>query len=144
MNQNLLLLKLSTPKNQILLWESFTDIHGPRNSPQQSAIAEGFAEANSVFIVMTWVEILSRLFPSKIYIQYTIFNIYFLTKLLFTNKRYHLHVQRRVCMCYKVTYLSYIFGSLFILFLFIHVVMEQALLSCQISSYPRNSVTSHV
>ena len=27
MNWNLLLLKLSTPKNQILLWESFTDIH---------------------------------------------------------------------------------------------------------------------
>ena len=27
MNWNLLLLELSTPKNQILLWESFTDIH---------------------------------------------------------------------------------------------------------------------
>ena len=32
------------------------------------------------------------LFPSKIYIQFTIFNIYFLAKLSFTNKRYHLHV----------------------------------------------------
>ena len=27
MNWNLLLLKLSTQENQILLWESFTDIH---------------------------------------------------------------------------------------------------------------------
>ena len=27
MNWNLLLLKLSTQKSQILLWESFTDIH---------------------------------------------------------------------------------------------------------------------
>ena len=30
--------------------------------------------------------------PSKIYIQFTIFNTYFSTKLLFTDKRYHLHV----------------------------------------------------
>ena len=30
--------------------------------------------------------------PSKIYIQFTIFNTYFPTKLLFTDKRYHLHV----------------------------------------------------
>ena len=40
----------------------------PRNSPRQSAIAEGFAEANSVFIVITLAKILPRwLFPSKIY-----------------------------------------------------------------------------
>ena len=35
------------------------------------------------------------------------------------------------------------FGSLFILFLFVHMVMEQALLSHLISSYRRNSVMSH-
>ena len=29
---------------------------------------------------------------SKIYIQFTIFNTYFSAKLLFTNRRYHLHV----------------------------------------------------
>ena len=32
------------------------------------------------------------LFSSKIYIQFTIFNTYFSTKLLFTIERYHLHV----------------------------------------------------
>ena len=32
------------------------------------------------------------LFPSKRYIQFTIFNTYLSTKLLFTNKRYHLHM----------------------------------------------------
>ena len=53
----------------------------------------GFAKANGVFIVITSAKILPRwLFPSKIYILFTIFNTYFLTKLLFTNKRYHLHV----------------------------------------------------
>ena len=30
--------------------------------------------------------------PSKIYIQFTIFNTYFSAKLSFKNKRYHLHV----------------------------------------------------
>ena len=67
--------------------------HSPWNSPQQSAIGEGFAEANSVFIVITSAKILlTWSFPGKIYIQFTIFNTYFLTKLSFTNKRYHLHV----------------------------------------------------
>ena len=65
----------------------------PRNWPRQSAIAEGFAEANSVFTVVISAKILSRwLFPSKIYIQFTIFNTYLSTKLSFTKKRYHLHV----------------------------------------------------
>ena len=68
-------------------------IWSPRNSRRQSAIAEGFAEANSVFIVITSANILPRwLFPSKIYIQFTIFNTYLSTKLSFTNKRYHLHM----------------------------------------------------
>ena len=65
----------------------------PQNSPRQSAIAESFAEANNVFIVITSAKILPRwLFHSNIYIQFTIFNTYFSTKLLFTNKRYHMHV----------------------------------------------------
>ena len=68
----------------------------PWNSPRKSAIAEGFAKANSVFIVITSAEILPRwLFPSKIYIQFTTFNTYFSTKLLFTNNRYHLHVLQK-------------------------------------------------
>ena len=47
----------------------------------------------SVFIVITLAKILLRwLFPSKIYIQFTIFNTYFSTKLLFTKEGYHLHV----------------------------------------------------
>ena len=65
----------------------------PRNLPVQSAIAEGFAEANSTFIVITSAKILPRwLFLSKIYIKFTIFNTYFSTKLSFKYKRYHLHV----------------------------------------------------
>ena len=65
----------------------------PQNSLRLSAVAKGFAEVDSVFIVITSTKMLPRwLFPSKIYIQFTIFNTYFSTKLLFTNKRYHLHV----------------------------------------------------
>ena len=49
--------------------------HSPGNSPWQSAIAKGFAAANSVFIIITSAKILLRWsFPSKIYIQFTIFN----------------------------------------------------------------------
>ena len=65
----------------------------PRHSLRQSTTVEDFAMANSVFIVITSAKILLMwLLCSKIYIQFTIFNTYFLTKLLFTNKRYHLHV----------------------------------------------------
>ena len=46
-------------------------------------------------------------------------------------------------MCYKKSDQLYIFGSLFILFLFVHMAMEQALLSHPISLYLQNSVTSH-
>ena len=64
-----------------------------RSIPESQLLAKGFAEANSVFIVITSAKILLRwLFPSKIYIQIKIFNTYFLTELSFTNKRYHLHV----------------------------------------------------
>ena len=75
-------------------WEHWSlRLNSPQNSPWQSAIAEGFAEANSVFIVITSAKILPRwLFPSNIYIQFTIFNSYFSTKLSFTNKRYHWHM----------------------------------------------------
>ena len=112
----------------------------PRNSPWQSATVKGFAEVNIVFIVITLEKILLRwLFPSKIYIQFTIFNTYFSTKLSFTKKRQHLHVLEKCLKCYKKSDLSYIFGSLFILFLLVHVAMEQALLSRHISSYLQNS-----
>ena len=68
----------------------------PWNSPGQSTIVEGFVETNSVFIVITLAKILSRwLFPSKTYIQFTIFNTYFSTKLSFTNQRYYLRVLKK-------------------------------------------------
>ena len=70
----------------------FFHCNSPGNSPRHLAIVEGFAQANSVFVVITSAKILLRwLFSSKIYIWFTIFNTYFSTKLLFTN-RYHLHV----------------------------------------------------
>ena len=70
-----------------------TNLDSRRNSSRQSAIAKGFAKANSVSIVIFLAKILLRwLFPSKIYIQFTIFNTYFSTKLSFINKRYHLHM----------------------------------------------------
>ena len=66
---------------------SFLLTVSPQNSPQQSATAEGFAKASSVFIVITSAKILPRcLFGSKICILFTIFNTYFLTKLLLTNQ----------------------------------------------------------
>ena len=69
----------------------------------------GFAEANGVFIVITSAKILPRwLFLSKIYILFTIFNTYFLTKLSFTNKRYHLHVlEKRLHVLQEVRSIIY-------------------------------------
>ena len=81
----------------------------PWNSPWKLAIAEGFAEANSVFIVITLAKTLLRwLFPSKIYIQFTVFNTYFLIKLLCTNKKYHLHVlEKYLYVLQEVRYIIY-------------------------------------
>ena len=46
--------------------------------------------------------------PSKIYTQFTIFNTYFSTKFLFTDKRYHLHVlQRCLYVLQKVRSITY-------------------------------------
>ena len=73
---------LEYPPNIGNSW-NFNNSHSPQNSPRQSAVVKGFAEANSVFILITS----TKIFLSKIYIQFTIFNIYFLTKLVFTNKR---------------------------------------------------------
>ena len=74
----------------IFLEEVFTalKIHlGSRQLPRF------FSEAKNVFIVITSTKILPRWsFPSKIYIQFKIFNTYFLTILLFTNKKCHLDV----------------------------------------------------
>ena len=86
----------------------------PWNSPRQLAITKGFAEANSVFIVIILSKILLRwLFLSKIYIQFTIFNICFSTKLSFTNKRYHLHVLEK-CLCIPQEVRSIIYFRQFI------------------------------
>ena len=121
-------------------WCLIGSIFSPQNWPQQSTIAKGFAEVNSVYIVITLAKILLRwLFSSKIYIQFTIFNTYFSTKLLFANKRYHLHqLEKHLYVLQEVRSII-----LFILFLFVQVAMEQALLSHLISSYQQNSVTSH-
>ena len=67
----------------------------------------------------------------KIYIQFIIFSTYFSTKLWFKNKKYHLHVLEK-CLRATRSQINYIFGSLFILFLFVHAAMEQALLSFHI------------
>ena len=105
-----------------------------RNSTQQSAIAECFAEANWLYS-----NYLGKKIPSKIYIQFTIVNTYFSTKLSLTNKRYHLHVPE-MCLCATRSQISYYV----ILILFFHVATDQALLSRLISSYRRNPVASHV
>ena len=76
----------------------FTGQIGILNQPSKFTLAvsncQGFCRGKHCFysdhlgkkILLRW------LFPSKIYIQFTIFNTYFSTKLSFTNKRYHLHV----------------------------------------------------
>ena len=54
-------------------------------------------------------QLLRGSFPSKIYIQFTIFNTYFSTKLSFTNKRCHLHVlEKYLYMLQKVRSIIYI------------------------------------
>ena len=90
----------------------------------------------SVFIVITWAKILKILrrwlFPSKIYIQFTIFNTCFSTKLSFTNKRYYLHVlEKRLYVLQEVR--SIIYFQQFIDPLSLRS-MEQALLSRLTSS----------
>ena len=52
MNWNLLLLKLSTQKGQILLWVSFTDIHPWFNCNYLSKVLENISrEQKSVFLL---------------------------------------------------------------------------------------------
>ena len=114
----------------------------PWNSPRQSAIAKGFSKANRVFVVITSAKILLRwLFLSKIYIQFIIFNTYFST-----SKRYYLHMlEKCLYALQEVRSIIHLFLYLYYYsspFFFIHVAMEQALLSHHISSHQRNSVTS--
>ena len=86
--------------------------NSPQNSSRQLAIVKGFAEANSVFIVINLAKILLRwLFPNKIYIQFTILKTYFLTKLKFKNKRYHLQVLEK-CI-YVLQVINYIFLAVY-------------------------------
>ena len=120
-----------------------TNTNSPQNSPWQLAIAKGFAKANSVFIVITSAKLLPRwLFSSKLYIQFTIFIIYFLTK-LFTKKRYNLHVLEKSLYVLKQVRSIIFLGSLFIPFLFVYIAMEKALFSHSISPYGQNAMTSH-
>ena len=114
----------------------FVHIYSPRKSPWQSAIAEGFDKANSVFIVITLAKILPRwLFHSKRYIQFTIFNAYFLTKLSFTNKRYHLHVLEKCLYVLQEVLWLHIFKQLlfcFILLPFVHLPAPKKNKTCDI------------
>ena len=68
---------------------SCTD-YSPQNSPQQSAIAEGFAKVNSVFIVITYCR--GDYFLAK----YT-FSLQFLIFISWQN--YHLQTRDTTCMC---------------------------------------------
>ena len=108
-------------------------LNSSRNSPRQSVIAEGFVEANRVFI-------------GDYFLAKYIFSLQFL--ILISGQNYRLQTRDITCTCqgsvctyYKQSDLLYI---LVIPFLFAHVAMEQALLSRHISSYRRNSVTSHI
>ena len=114
--------KTCSPKFNLCVW-FITHLNicvcSPRNSPWQLVIAECFAKVSSVFYS-------NHL--GKIYIQFIIFSTYFSTKLWFKNKKYHLHVLEK-CLRATRSQINDIFGNLFILFLFVHVAMEQALLS---------------
>ena len=67
--------------------QEFLSYCSPRNSPPQAAIAEGFAEANGVFIVITSAKILPRwLFCSKY-----IFSLQFL--IFISQQNYHVQIR---------------------------------------------------
>ena len=91
-------------------WLSYSLRTSPQNLPRPSAIVEGFAKVNSVFIVITSAIILPRwLFSRKIYIQFTVFDTYFSTKLSSTNKRYHMHVlEKCLNMLQEVRSITYV------------------------------------
>ena len=68
----------------------------------------------SILMVMTSAKILLMwLFCSKIYIQFTFFNTYFSTKLLFTNKRYHYACAREVSVYAIRSQINYIFSAVY-------------------------------
>ena len=112
--------------------EAFKRSCSPKNSPWQSVIAEGLAEANSVFIVITSAKILPKwLLPSKIYIHFTIFNTYFLTKLSFTNKRHHLHVLKKCMYGSVICFWQFIYlPSLVLLNSFFHLIFSRSKTRC--------------
>ena len=128
---NIFFLSFSFSMNFI---ESILQLCRPQNSPRQLATAEGFAEANSVFIIITSTKILLRwLFPSKIYIQFTTFNTYFSLLLLFKwllrNKRYHLHVLEK-CLYVLQEVSSIVYFLQFIHPLSLHSRGNEVLNSC--------------
>ena len=88
---------------------SLSIIISPRNSPQQSAIAEGFVKANSVFIVITSAIILPRwLFRNKIYIQF-IQKYIFLNKIIVYKQDISLACAIEVSVCATRSQINYIF-----------------------------------
>ena len=91
------------------MWFNFS----PQDSPQQLTIGEGFAEAkNSVFVVITSVKILQRwLFPSNIYIQFTIFNAYFPNKITVYKQEISLAHAREVSVGAIRNQIYYIFSA---------------------------------
>ena len=131
-----MLVKIHQNIPKFLLWTlAILCILSPRNSPWQLAIAKGFAKANSVIRVITWEKILLRwLFHRKIYIQFT--NIIY-------KQEISLARASGVSACATRSQVNYIFSVVYSSSLFIHVAMEQVLLSDLISLYQWNSVTSH-
>ena len=76
---------------------SFASSPQPSKFTSAVGICQGFCRGKQCFYSnhlgnKNIAELIISQQNSKIYIQFTIFNTYFSTKLSFTNKRYHLHV----------------------------------------------------
>ena len=81
--------------------------------------------------------------PSKIYVQFTIFSTYFSTKFLFTDKKYYLHVlEKCLHVLQKVGSITYFWQFIYPLSLRSRG-NGTSFAFTSISSYRRNSMTSH-
>ena len=131
-----MLVKIHQNIPKFLLWTlAILCILSPQNSPRQLAIAKGFAKANSVIRVITLEKILPRwLFHRKIYIQFTI---------IIYKQAISLARASGLSACATRSQVNYIFLAVYSSSLFVHVAVEQVLLSHLISLYLWNSVKSH-
>ena len=104
----------------LLLTLAILCILSPQNSPRQLAIAKGFAKANSVIRVIT-LEI-----HRNIYIQFTI---------IIYKQAISLARASGLSACATRSQVNYIFLAVYSSYLFVHVAVEQVLLSHLISLY---------